>query len=125
VGIPPPSLPASCGVSRSDSDSVQSEHLGLVPKELRTKRNDPAGYRVEILDLVGLEFLKELPEALYEAALLLARVVVGIAKLQENLVIWKVEGQESASGGGSWRSEVSSPFRMWQDSPGGLMAAKC
>lgn len=68
-GIPPSRLPAGCDVSKSDGDSVQLEHLGLVPEELRTKRNDPTSYRVEILDLVGLEFCKELPQALNEAAL--------------------------------------------------------
>lgn len=68
-GIPPPRLPAGCNVPKSDGDSVQLEHLGLVPEELRTKRNDPTSYRVEILDLVGLELCKELPQALNEAAL--------------------------------------------------------
>jgi hypothetical protein len=61
MGQPPPSWLASWKASRSDGDPLQPEHLGFVPEELRTKRNDPTGYRVEILDLVGLEFLQELP----------------------------------------------------------------
>lgn len=44
--------------------------------------------------------MEEFSQTLDEAALLLAAVVVGIAKFQEYLVIWKVEGQESAPRGG-------------------------
>ncbi len=43
---------------RSDGDSVQAEHFGLVSKELGTESNDAASYRVEVLDLVGLELLQ-------------------------------------------------------------------
>ncbi len=86
--------------ARSDGDSLQAEYLGLVPEQPSAELNDPAGDRVEVLHLVGLEFLEELPQALDEAALLLTHVLVGIAKLQEDLVIWMKEGQESALRGG-------------------------
>ena len=85
--LPRPCLRASWKPPRSDGDSVQAEHLGLVSKELGTEGNDAASYRIEVLNLVGLELLEQLSEALDEAALLLARVVVRAAKLQEDLVI--------------------------------------
>lgn len=71
----------------SNGDPIQTEHLGVVSKQLRAKINDGAGYCVEVSDLVGLEPMEELAQALDEAALLLAAVVVGIAKFQEYLVI--------------------------------------
>jgi hypothetical protein len=72
---------ASWNASKSDGDSLQAEHLGLVPENLGTEGNDAASYRVEVLNLLGLELLEELPQALDEAGLLLAAVVVGTAKL--------------------------------------------
>ena len=111
----------------SDGDSIQAEYLGCIPEQPRAELNDPAGDRVEILHLVGLEFLEELPQALDEAALLLADVLVGIAKLQEDLVIWMGRGAEVSVGRGGLfcRPGVSSPYRVWQDAPGGAMAPKC
>ena len=96
----PPRFGCWLETPRSEFDSVQPEYFGLVPQELRAEFNDPARYCVEVLHLVGLEFLQKLPQALDETAFLLTAVVVGIAKLQENLVIWEVEGEESASGEG-------------------------
>jgi hypothetical protein len=96
----PPQFGCWLETSRSEFDTLQAEYLGLVPQELRAEFNDPARYCVEVLHLVGLEFLQKLPQALDETAFLLTAVVVGIAKLQKNLVIWEVEGEESASGGG-------------------------
>ena len=87
MDLPRPCPRASWKRPRSDGDSVQAEHLGLVSKELGTEGNDAASYRIEVLNLVGLELLEQLSEALDKAALLLARVVVRAAKLQEDLVI--------------------------------------
>jgi len=87
VGLSPPSSSAGWNASGSDGDSLQPEHLGLVPEQLGAELNNPPGYRVEVLDLLGLESLEKLPQALDEPALLLAAVVVGVAKLQEDLVI--------------------------------------
>lgn len=88
----------------SDGDSVQAEHLGLVSQELGAEFNDPPGYCVEVFDFVRLELLEELPQSLDETVLLLAAIVVGIAKLQEDLVIWKGRGPGvSVERGESWK----------------------
>lgn len=88
----------------SDGDSVQAEHLGLVSQELGAEINDPPGYCVEVFDFVRLELLEELPQSLDETVLLLAAIVVGIAKLQEDLVIWKGRGPGvSVERGESWK----------------------
>jgi hypothetical protein len=52
------------------------ENSGLVSEEAGAIVNNTASYRVEIFHLVGTEALKELSEALDEAILLLAGIVV-------------------------------------------------
>lgn len=66
---------------RSDGNVVEWQDFALVSQEVRTVCNDSLGNAIEVLHLVGFEFLKDSLQPINEPALLLSLVHVRRAQV--------------------------------------------
>jgi len=91
------------GVS-SDGDALEvAEDLGLVVQEAAPVADDAKRDGVEVANLIVAELVELFSKALHEARLLLAREVVRLAEVEEDLVIcrWEKRARQRNRGEGA------------------------